>query len=164
MMRVLQSIPSGMSNIINHNSDDITKPASDISPIKSQDSINSDDLLAIVEKYFILSDSDQRQAYAAGKSDIIRDEFDIHHFINSIHSILQTHCKDQAKDKHVSISITKIFKGFENLNDILGSLNSTHSADHLVVLRLLSYCLYSYFKYNQSYDRHKQIQAQVNRN
>ncbi len=150
-----------MSNILNHDTSNTTKPASAINPPDSPKRTTFDDVVNVLEDYFTSQSRDQNKFYKDGKVHIVRDEFDIISFINNVHqmaeSCIKTEC--QLTDDQAS-QVSEVFKALSSLTKLLKNTFNPKDVEYLFVVRLLSYCTYSYIKYHNSYARSRKIQEE----
>lgn len=153
-----------------NNTADNSSPASNINPKQESSLMTIEDLIASVETFFNQSNLDVKSNFKNGKVPLIREQFDMSQFYKSINSIIEmsyNECieetiSDPSARDNVNILLRSIFKSIQSSNDILATMECTKKIPHLILVKLLSYCLYSYHHYHISYDRRRQIQEQTN--
>lgn len=156
-------------DILNNNTGNAAK-GSNIQPIEPPKQISFDDVLNYIETYFNKAELDVKANFKNGKIPLIREQFDMSQFYKSINSIIEssynecieTMIEDASDREKINILLRSIFKSIQSSNEILATMECTQKIPHLILIKLLSYCLYSFNHYHKSYDRRRQIQEQTN--
>lgn len=156
-------------DIINNDTKNAS-PASQINPKTEPTEITLDDLIVQIESFFNRSNLDIKTNFKNGKVPLIREQFDMSQFYKSVNSIIEMSYNECIEDTisdpsdrdNVNILLRSIFKSIQSSNEILATMDCTKKIPHLILVKLLSYCLYSFQHYHLSYDRRKQIQEQTN--
>ena len=148
-----------MSDILNHNTTNVPKPPSNITtPVKDKD-ITFEDVKSVIESYFNNQSRDKTKFYKDGKVHLIRDDFEIIPFMNTVHQMIESCIKAECNlDDESAGQVSEIFKAISSLTSVLKQTCNTNDVEYLFVIRLLSYCTISYNKYNKSYVRSRKIQ------
>ena len=147
--------------ILNHRTDDITHPPSEITTPGTLGSVSFEEVVDLIELYFSQQSRDQNKFYKDGNVHLVKDDFDVVSFMSNIHDMLESCIKASlppGSDK--SSQVNEIFKGIESLVRLLKTMDHTGDVEYLFVIRLLSYCTSAYSKYNRSYVRYRKIQNQ----
>jgi hypothetical protein len=148
-----------MSDILDHETTNTTKSASSITPIEPDKHATFEDVIDVIENYFMSQSRDKNKFYKDGKVHLIRDDFEIIPFMNTIHQMIESCIKTECQLDDVSASqVSEIFKAINSLTTVLKQTCTTTDVDYLFVIRLLSYCTSSYNKYNKSYVRSRKVQ------
>lgn len=153
-----------------NNSTENASNGSCIQPVSPPKEILFSDVIDYIETYFNKAELDIKSNFKNGKVPVIREHFDMSNFYKSINSIIETsynECiedivSDTSERENVNILLRSIFKSIQSSNEILATLECTQKIPHLILIKLLSYCLYSFNHYHKSYDRRRQIQEQTN--
>ena len=150
-----------MSDILKHNTENTTKKASEIEPNKKKKPVTFDDVLEVIEGYFSSQSRDQNKFFRDGKVHLIREEFNIVPFISTIHQMAESCIKTEVvvNDQDAK-QISEIFKAMNSLTQLLKNQFNTQDVEYLFIVRLLSYCTYSYIKYHKSYARSRKVQKE----
>jgi hypothetical protein len=148
-------------NILDHNTDNITKEPSKIKSPTSLKQVTFEEVTNLIELYFSQQSRDQNKFYKDGDVHIVKDDFDIVSLMSNIHNMLESCIKDSlSSDSDKSAQVNEIFKGIESLIRLLKTLSCTDDVEYLFVVRLLSYCTSAYSKYHKTYVRYRKIQDQ----
>ena len=150
-----------MKEILKHNTENTTKKASEIEASKPSEPTTFEDVIDVLEDYFTSQSRDQNKFFRDGKVHLIREDFNIIPFINTIHQMAESCIKTESvlsdqDAKHVS----EIFKAMSSLTQLLKNQFNTQDVEYLFIVRLLSYCTYSYIKYHKSYARSRKVQKE----
>lgn len=144
--------------------------ASKINPAAPPPETTLKDVVSFVEDFFNKSTIDIKTNYKNGQVPLIREQFDMSHFYKSINTMIEasySECidetvQDNSDREQVKILLRSIFNSIQSSNDILATMDCTKKISHLIIVKILSYCLSSFHHYHMSYDRRKQIQEQTN--
>jgi hypothetical protein len=148
-----------MSDILNHDTDNVTRPSSAITTPSLDRPTTFEDVMSTIEDYFNTQSRDKNKFYKDGKVHLIRDDFEIIPFMNTVHQMIESCMKTECKlDGETAGQVAEIFKAISSLTSVLKQTCNTTDVDYLFVVRLLSYCTTSYSKYNKSYVRSRKIQ------
>lgn len=150
-----------MSEILKHNKENTTKPASTINANKPKKPTTFDDVVNVLEDYFTSQSRDQNKFFRDGKVHLIREDFNIIPFLNTIHQMVESCIKTESRlTDEEARQVSEIFKALSSMTSLLKNQYNTQDVEYLFVVRLLSYCTYSYIKYHKSYARSRKIQKE----
>ena len=143
--------------------------ASQINPMPNQVETSFDDVVEFIESFFNKAPLDMKHNFKNGKVPLIREQFDMSQFYKNLNSLIEmsynecieeTQIKSPERD-NLNILLRSIFKSIQSSNEILSTMECTQKIPHIILIKLLSYCLYSFYHYHKSYDRRKQVQEQT---
>lgn len=150
-----------MSDILKHDTVNTTKSASNINASKSKLPPTFDDVMNVLNSYFSAQSRDQSRTYKDGNVHLIREDFDIISFVNTINQMAESYIKTETHLENEDASqISEVFKAIKTLTTLLRRSFNTQDIEYLFIVRLLSYCTYSYNKYHNSYARSRKIQKE----
>ena len=150
-----------MSEILNHHIDNTTKSASEITASKPKELTTFDDVIDVLDDYFTSQSRDQSRTYKDGNVHLIREDFDIISFVNTVHQMAESYIKTECRmDNDKASQVSEIFKALKSLTTLLRGSVDVQEVEYLFIVRLLSYCTSSYNKYHNSYVRSRKIQKE----
>lgn len=148
-----------MNDILKHDLKNTTKTSSDITPLEPEKSVSFEDVMKVIEDYFTSQSRDKSKFYKDGRVHLVRDDFEILPFMNTLHQMIETCIKTECSlDDESASQVSEIFKAISSLISVLKKTCKTSDVDYLFIIRLLSYCTISYNKYNKSYVRSRKVQ------
>lgn len=145
-------------------SDDLcyAKPASSIKPKPEPRQKTFSDIINDIEEFIDTQNADIQSAFSSGAIPLIREDFSIIHFQKSINSIIENEFKNKKTNTESdNILISNIFKSLQSNVNILSTLSTCDKITHLMLIKMLSYCLYSFKHYHHNYDRRRKIQTET---
>ena len=123
-----------MNEILKTDTENTTRPASEITASKSKDITTFSDVMDTLNDYFTSQSRDQSRTYKDGNVHLIREDFDIISFVNTVHQMVESYIKtecelDNDKAKHVS----EIFKALKSLTTLLRGSIDVQEVEYLFI-------------------------------
>lgn len=147
-----------MSDILNHSTDNVTRPASSINPKESPPVLDAELVQDTIEKYFTThEDPVIRTAFNKGKIFTLKDDFDFIRFFKSILGIFEERMSDGDLTQHENQQIKQIFNTIDSCLNVLKTINVKEENSEILPL-LINYCMSSFSRYNTSYVKSREIQ------